>query len=136
MILSKLNLVNKKISNFLKIDINALAWILTVVMISFIIAGSLSNFSDRFEEKHKDYLTQVKADLIKNYGDGNINTDIPNSKKSVFAEMFIFLIIWLGAGSWFWVYKKYGSWWNFFLCFLSILIFLGICVKILSFFFK
>ena len=62
----KLNLINKKISDFLKIDINALTCIFISAITVFVIAGTFINHGDELKEKYKSHFPTAQIDSAQN----------------------------------------------------------------------
>ena len=96
MILSKLNLINRKISDFLKIDINGLIWIIVSTITTFIVIGNYLNHSYDLKEKHNNHFTteQVKTTQIPIKKTFVADTQIDDNL--IFELIFWTIYIWIG----------------------------------------
>ena len=60
----KLYLINKKISDLLEVEVNALAWIFTGIITSFIVTLTYLNHGDYLKEKYNERLKEVKVEQV------------------------------------------------------------------------
>ena len=84
MILLKLNLINRKISNFLKIDVNALAWIFIGITTVFIITLTHLHQSDHIKERYNEHFPKVEVEQVKevNQVDASVKETVETDKKT------------------------------------------------------
>ena len=91
MILLKLNLVNKKISNFFKLDINALAWIFVGVITTFIIIGTYASYSDDLKEEYSNNFPIVEVESAQISVEKTVQPYVQTNEKAP-SELIIFMI--------------------------------------------
>ena len=61
----KLYLINKKISDIFKVDVNALAWIFIGIITIFVIAGTYLHHGDYLKDKYNKHFPEVKVEQVK-----------------------------------------------------------------------
>ena len=103
MVLFKLNLVNKKIADFLEIDINTLVWIFICMITSFIIMGAYLKHGNDLNEKYSSNFSTTEVDITQNSTEKTIQPSTDTNTKSIFdTQIFavLFFLILISHGLW------------------------------------
>ena len=108
MILLKLNLINRKISNFLKMDINALAWIFVGIITAFIITGTYLNHSNLLMQEYDSHFSTTQFDTMQNSIETTVKSDVKDNEKPTLKLIFILIAMWLGLWAWHMILAGHG----------------------------
>ena len=97
MILLKLNLINNKISDFLNIKINALAWIVFCAITLFMISGTYLNHGDELIEKYNNHFVTKQIEPTQILVEKTVETDTQTDKNKFNGLIIWFVYMWMAV---------------------------------------